>query len=153
MAEIRLDKSVSIRATPEAIYAELAEPRSQLGLQPLLAAVAEIDTGDPSGARVFDAVEVFHLLGPLRLRNRIRVRIDRVRPGEVVEFEARSFPSITVRSRFTLVAHPDATELRERIRVEVPRLLRGFVAAQVDRAQAELLTNLKRRLESGGAAA
>jgi hypothetical protein len=75
------------------------------------------------------------------------VRIELTQPGEIVDFEARSFPAITVRSRFTLAASLEGTELHQRVRVEVPALLRAFVAPRVDRAQAGLLANLKSRLE------
>jgi hypothetical protein len=148
MAEIRLEKRVAICAPPEEVYAELWEPSRQLGLQPLLVEVVELGAGDTPDSRVFDAVELFRFFGVLRWRNRIRVRIDPIRPGEVVAFEARSFPAITVRSRFTLAASRDGTELHEEIRVDVPAPLRAFVAAQVDRAQDGLLANLEARLEA-----
>jgi hypothetical protein len=150
MGWLNLEKSVVIRAPKEEIYAELVEPHRQIGLQPLLVDVEEIERSendDGSAFRVFDAVERFRFLGVLRWRNRIRVRIDLTRSGEVADFEARSAPGIKVRSRFTLSARGDGTAVREQIHVEVPALLRGFVAGQVERAQDRLLANLKSRLE------
>ena len=114
----------------------------------LLVDVVEVSSGDSADSRTFDAVELFHFFGVLPWRNRIRVRIELTQPGEIVDFEARSFPAITVRSRFTLAASLEGTELHQRVRVEVPALLRAFVAPRVDRAQAGLLANLKSRLEA-----
>lgn len=150
MAEIRLEKRVAIGAPPEAVYAELADPRRQLGLQPLLVDVVEVDGGNEAASRAFDAVELLRFFGVLPWRNRIRVRIELTQPVEVVDYEARSFPAITVRSRFTLAASPEGegTELQQRICVDVPAPLRAFVAPHVDRAQDGLLANLKARLEA-----
>lgn len=144
----RFERSVAIRSEPGAIEAELADPQRQIGLQPLLVSVSEIDGGDSTRTRHFEAIEIVRVFGCVKLRNRIRVRIHVTRPGEVVEFEASSFPGIVVHSRFTLSRVESGTHVREEVRLEAPILLRGFVASEAMRAQEELLANLKQRLEA-----
>jgi len=146
------ERSVTVRATPRSVYAELADPQRQIGLQPLLVDVAEIPTPDPDRTRRFEAVEAIRLLGFVPLRNRIRVRVDCVAPPEIIDFEARSFPRITVRSRFTLARDGDGTLVRESVSVTAPAPLRSFVLREAVRAQETLLANLARRLGSTEAA-
>jgi len=152
---LRFETSTTIDASPAAIYAELAEPRRQLGLQPLLVDVHEIERGETdTGAayRVFEAVERFRFFGVVRWHNRIRVRVELVRPGEILAFEAKSRPGITLRSRFSLESSAAATVVREQLEIEVPALLAGFVGREAERVHEQLLANLKRRLEAPGRA-
>jgi len=142
---------VEIRAPRERVYAELAEPRRQLGLQPLLVEVRELPpaAGAP-GARCFEAVERIALFGPLAVRNRIRVEIAPVAPPAGLDFHATSRGGVEVWSEFRLEALPGgATEVREDVRVRTPGWLRPLVGRQALRAQRRLLDNLKRRLEAG----
>lgn len=155
MASLSFEKRIEIRAGSERIYAELTNPKRHIGLQPLLvevdepaAAHDEANEGRCEAAsRVFTAVEVVPLAFGYTVRNRIAVRLEQTRPGEIVEFEARSRPGVHVRSRFTLSAEGDHTRVHEQVHVDVPFLLRGLVAPRAEAAQESLLRNLKRRLE------
>jgi hypothetical protein len=148
MASLAFDKQIAIRADSEQVYAELANPARHIGLQPLLVEVDERAEAADDAARVFIAVEAVPLALGCTIRNRIEVRLERTRPGEIVEFEARSRPGVRVRSRFTLSSEGDHTRDHERVRIVEPRLLRAFVAARAEAAQEPLLRNLKRRLEA-----
>jgi hypothetical protein len=146
-ATTRFERSVTIHCETPAVYAELEDPQRQLGLQPLLISVTERH-GAPGRVRRFEAVEVVRILGWIRWRNRIRVRVESIRPGEVIEFEARSFPGIVVRSRFTLERRESGTHVREEVKLDSPRLFHGFAVSEAARAQERLLANLKERLEA-----
>jgi len=150
MACSTFEKHITIRSTAEAIYAELANPARQVGLQPLLVEAEEVAAAATESSRSFVAVEVVPIPLGWTLRNRIEVRVDLGRPGEVIEFHARSSPGIRVHSRFMLSPDGDRTTVHECVRVDVPWPLRAFVTARADAAQEELLRNLKRRLEGDG---
>ena len=148
MAAACFERSVTVCGAPRLVYAELADPARQIGLQPLLVDVTELPTSDPDRTRRFEALEVVRLPGFGSFRNRIRVRVDCVAPPEIIDFEARSFPRITVRSRFTLAPEGDGTRVSESVTVAAPAPLRPFVLREAVRAQEALLANLARRLES-----
>jgi hypothetical protein len=152
MAFLKFEKHISIHSTADAIYAELSDPERQIGLQPLLVETEELATAVTDSSRSFIAIEAVPIALGWTLRNRIEVRMDRTRPGEVVEFHARSFPGIRVHSCFTLTPDGVLTTVHECVRVEMPWLLRAFVASRADAAQTGLLRNLKRRLEFDGEA-
>ena len=140
------------RTSPARVFDELADPRRQLGLQPLLASVTElggsIDTKTGVVARDFEAVEVFRVFGIQWFRNRIRVRVVPVEPGRRVEFEARSRPGIVVRSSFELSPDGDGTRVTESVELRAPAVLMSIVGRESRAAHVALLANLKARLES-----
>jgi hypothetical protein len=147
------EKCVTIRASADAIYAELTQPERQIGLQPLLTRVAEHEQAATGSSRTFVAVEAVRLIPGWTVHDRIEVRIEPTRPGEVVEFHARSPLRIRVHSRFTLEPQADGTRVHESVRIEAPRLLCAFVARRAEAAQGQLLENLERRLEQREGAA
>lgn len=139
-----------IRAPRERVYAELVEPRRQLGLQPLLVEVREQPpAAGTSSTRCFEAVERVPLLGPIAVRNRIRVELVPVAPPARVDFHAVSRGGVEVWSGFRLEETPEGgTEVREDVCVWTPGWLRPFVLRRARQAQERLLGNLKRRLEA-----
>ena len=152
MACATFEKCITICSTADANYAELSDPKRQVGLQPLLVETEELEATAPASSRRFIAVEAVPVTLGWTLRNRIEVRIDLTRPGEVVEFHARSFPGVRVTSRYTLTPDGDRTTVHGCVRVEMSRLLRSFVTTRADAAHGEPLRNLKRRLEPNGEA-
>jgi len=144
----RFERSVKIGCDGPAIYAELIDPKRQVGLQPLLTSVVEIGGDGPARIRHFEAAEIVRIFGWIPWKNRIRVRVESIRPDEVVEFEARSVPGVVVRSRFTISRVEAKSHVREEVELDAPRLIHAFVRAEAIRAQEELLVNLKRRLEA-----
>lgn len=147
MACRAFEKCVTIRANADAIHAELTQPQRQIGLQPLLTRVVEFEQAAPGSSRTFVAIEAVRLIPGWTVHNRIEVRIEQTRPGEVVDFHARSPLRIRVHSRFTLEPEAGGTRVYEAVRIEAPRLLCAFVLRRADAAQEQLLQNLKRRLE------
>lgn len=149
MACVTFEKQISIRADADAIYAELCDPERQVGLQPLLVETEERLEAATSASRSFIAIEAVPVAFGWTLRHRIEVRIERTRPGQVVDFHTRAFPRIRIHSRFTMTPNDVGTKVQQCFRLEVPRGLRTFVAARAESAQAELLRNLEKRLEDG----
>jgi hypothetical protein len=149
VARVSFDERVVIRAAASAVYAELSEPERQLGLQPLLIDVREVERSEQRPAsRVYEATERISLFGVPGWRIRIRVRVELTQPDEIIEFRASGAPGIMVFSRFTLVPTHTGTAIHQRYRAEVPALLRPIVGRIARRAQVTLLANLKRRLEA-----
>jgi len=150
MAHSTFEKHITIDSAAAVVYAELSDPARQIGLQPLLVATEECADAATDSSRTFTATEVVPLVFGWTPRNRIEVRIKRTRPGEVVEFHARSRPGIRVHSRYTLAPDGHRTTVHELTRIEMPRLLQQFIMHRAEAAHAELLHNLKRRIESRG---
>ena len=151
MEPARFALGVRIAASRKRVYAELADPRRQSGLQPLLVSVEERPVeGDEM--RAFEAVERIVLFGPLAIRNRIRVELRTVAPPARIDFHARSpVGPVRVASRFTLEPEGEsACAVREEVEVRVPvwlRPLRPWIVREAITAQAGLLRTLRMRLE------
>jgi len=150
MAHSTFEKRIAIDSTAAAVYAELSDPARQIGLQPLLVATEECADAATDSSLTFIAIEAVPVIFGWTLRNRIEVRVERTRPGEVVEFHARSRPGVRVRSRYTLASDGRRTTVHELARIDMPRLLQQFIMKRAEAAHAELLHNLKRRIESRG---
>lgn len=136
---------MEIGAPPERVYAELAEPSSQIGLQPLIVRVDECVRGEHF--REFEAVERLRF----GLESRIRVRVTLVQPDRRVDFHARAPLGVQVRAAWSLEPVRSGTAVVESVEVQCPFGLGWLVVPTARRAQRGLLANLKRRLEDGAA--
>jgi len=145
-----------MRTSRECVYLHLADPRNQLGLQPLLTEVRLVDGSDESAQVRFLAVEAItnsRCLPPLR--NTVNVELRRGPKPELIEFRAKAKAGVRVTSefRFESVAGEDGRcTVVQRAQVFVPRvfpsLMRKWVVAQAKAAQQTLLTNLTARMEA-----
>ncbi|MDG4798833.1 SRPBCC family protein [Micromonospora sp. WMMD1082] len=146
---IAFETTCTVAAPPEVVYAHLADPRSYIGLSPLIVAVDDVRHGrDAEGRAVADyvAVERFRLVGPVRWDNRIRVRMVSTRPGDQLVSDVRSPGRVTLRAVVDLTAVTDGTRVRERVTANAPAPLRRFVATQARRVAAYRAAELTRRM-------
>ncbi|MBX7268122.1 SRPBCC family protein [Micromonospora sp. Llam7] len=146
---ITFETSCTVAAPPEAVYQHLTDPRSYIGLSPLVVAVDGVRTGhDAEGLLVTDyvAVERFRLVGPLRWDNRIRVRLVATQPGVQLVSDVRSPGWVSLRAVVDLTAVADGTRVRERVTADAPVPLRRFVASQARRVAADRAAELTRRM-------
>jgi ligand-binding SRPBCC domain-containing protein len=150
VATATFDVSERITAPPERIYAHLSEPRSFLGLQPLLIEVRETDRGaDGQGrpTRTFRAVEKLRLFRFIPYRNAITTRMTLAAPNERIECEVDSPGGVSLRNAFTLRPDGGDVVVEDAVTIDCPAWLRGFVVAEAKKAHRRLLQNLKRRME------
>jgi hypothetical protein len=156
LARITFEKSVLVAASPAAVYAHLAEPKSFLGLQPLLVELAETGRSvDARGrpVRGFETVEQLRLAGLMPWRNRLSGEVTLGPADERIDVEVRSRPGIVVRSIYSLrpellPSGAGGTRASERVEIDCPCLLAPFVRREAERAHERLLQALKQRLES-----
>lgn len=146
MAIHRFDRDVAIEAPLARVFAELSEPARFLGLQPLLTEVREVAAAP--GVRAFEAVERVSLLGPIAVKNHLRVELT-PRPAEHrIGFATRAPLGIRIEGAFALEADGTATRVTESVALRCPFWLTRFVLRQATQAQEALLANLKRRIEA-----
>ena len=146
MAIHRFERDVVIAASLARVFGELSEPARFLGLQPLLTEVREVAAAP--GVRAFEAIERVALLGPIAVKNHLRVELT-PRPAEQrIGFATRAPLGIRIEGGFTLEMDGTATRVTESVALHCPFWLSRFVVREAIRAQEALLANLKRRLEA-----
>ncbi|GIJ22457.1 SRPBCC family protein [Micromonospora lutea] len=146
---IAFETTCTVAAPPEVVYEHLADPRSYIGLSPLIVAVDGVrHSHDTEGRAVAEyvAVERFRLVGPVRWDNRIRVRMVSTPPHGPLVSEVRSPGWVSLRAVVTLTAVPEGTRVHERVTAEAPAPLRRFVAGQARRVAAYRAAELTRRM-------
>ena len=140
------ERNIAVAAPLARVFAELSEPARFLGLQPLLTEVREVAAAP--GVRAFEAIERVALLGPIAVKNHLRVELT-PRPAEQrIGFATRAPLGIRIEGGFTLEMDGTATRVTESVALHCPFWLSRFVVREAIRAQEALLANLKRRLEA-----
>jgi ligand-binding SRPBCC domain-containing protein len=142
--------SERIAAPVERIYAHLSEPRSYLGLQPLIIEVTETGRGeDATGrpTRTFRAVEKFRLLGFLPYRNAITTHMTLTQPNQRIDCDVKSPGGVRLRNAYVLRTDGGESVVDDEVAIDCPRLHARFVAAEARKAHRRLLSNLKQRME------
>ena len=145
MAAVRFERAIEVRATPDRVFEELAEPARFLGLQPLLTSVRELPGAD--GERVFTATERVPIAGPIALPSRLRVVLRPDSAARSVGFATRAPLGIALTGAFAVEGADGGARVVESVEVRCAGWLVGFVLPQAIRAQEALLANLKARLE------
>jgi hypothetical protein len=146
MAIHRFERDIAIAAPLARVFAELSEPARFLGLQPLLTEVREVAAAP--GHRAFEAVERVALLGPIAVKNHLRVELTPGPAENRIDFATRAPLGIRIEGAFALEAEGTATRVTESVALCCPFWLTRFVVREATRAQEALLANLKRRLEA-----
>lgn len=140
-----------VNAPADKVFATVAEPLNMVGLQPFLIRcdILKKEVSADLRTRAYDVyfIERFHLLGPIRYDNKIRVHIDIQSEPRQVHFHVKSFPRIRLRSSYVFEDQAGATLVRETVTVESPSLLASFVVKTARAAQERLLENLRRKLD------
>ncbi|WP_436527283.1 SRPBCC family protein [Actinoplanes sp. HUAS TT8] len=135
--------SFTVAAPAARIYAHLIDPRSYIGLSPLVVEVRDIRPSNSSIAYV--AVERFDF-GPFHWNNPIRVTMTGSTDGHTITSAVRSPGFVTLNSRVALVPGVAGTEVTESIAVTAPLGLRRFVLNQARSVQQYRATELTRRM-------
>ncbi|WBB52001.1 SRPBCC family protein [Verrucosispora sp. WMMD573] len=149
---IAFETTYTVAARPDVVCAHLADPRSYIGLSPLIVAVDDVWHGhDAEGRATADylAVERFRLVGPLRWDNRIRVRMVSTPPHGPLVSEVRSPGWVSLRAVVELTPVPEGTRVDEWITAHAPAPLRRFVAGQARQVAAYRAAELTRRMAAG----
>lgn len=139
-----------IAAPPRAVIEHLSDPRSYVGLSPLVVEVRDIRR-EGAGTVHYVAVERFRFLGVLRYDNAIRVtiRTEARADGGWVGGDVDSPGGVTLRYGYTVV--PDGagrSAVTDRIEVSAPFGLRRFSIRRASEVQAARARILAERLEA-----
>ena len=133
---------VVVAAPPRAVFEHLRDPRSYVGLSPLVVEVRDIR--EKSDAVHYIAVERFRFVG-LRYDNLIRVelRADDTDPAHLwVGGDVDSPGNVQLRYGYTITPDDDGARVVDRIQVTAPFGLRRFAigrASEVQRARGRIL--------------
>ena len=151
MARGGFEVRVQVVAPPAEVYAHLLEPRSQLGLQPLLTRIegVEYDRDGSGRARArFEAIERLRFVGFVRYDNRIRVECVGLLRNRRIGFTAWSRPGIVVHSEFALEPRGDGSQTRvvESVEIEAPGILLAMTLRIARRAHERLVLSLRARM-------
>jgi hypothetical protein len=128
-----------VPAAPARVYAHLADPRSYVGLSPLVVAVRDISTDGDQVSYV--AMERFRFW-----TNPIRVTMTLDPHAPAVVSEVVSPGRVRLRAAVTLTPAGDGTEVTEAVTVESPALLRRYVLRTARSVQLRRAAELARRM-------
>jgi hypothetical protein len=138
-----LADEVVVDAAPTEVLDHLADPRSYIGLSPLVVRVEVLGTDDEGTDYL--AVERFGR-GILHWDNRIRVRLVADREHLVLRSAVRSPGRVTLDVEVALLPNDAGTLVQETIRLSSPRVVAGFVRGQARAVQVHRLAELARRM-------
>jgi len=150
MARGEFVHEVEIAAPRARLHAFVCDLHNLRSLHPLIVRVEDLppDAARPEVRRhrILDHIA----LGPLRLPARYLAEIGPV--GEdAIRAEAWQSPGIHLETLYRLRARGDASLLTERVRVDAPRWLLGFVMRQASAAHRETLSRMQALFARGGA--
>lgn len=129
----------AVAAPPARVYSHLADPRSYVGLSPLVVAVRDVHT---DGDRVtYVALERFRFW-----TNPIRVTMTLDPDAPAVTSEVVSPGRVRLRAAVTLVPKDQGTEVTESVTVDSPSLLRRYVLRTAKSVQLQRAAELTRRM-------
>jgi len=143
---------VRVQAAPHVVFAHLRDPRSYVGLSPLVVEVRDIREGPDAVHYV--AVERFRFAG-LRYDNLIRVelRADDADAARLwVGGDVDSPGNVQLRYGYTIAPDGDGSRVVDRIEVTAPFGLRRFAFARASEVQRERGRILAERLGAAPAA-
>lgn len=142
MARASFELEIEIPAPRARLHAFLCDLRNHLELHPLIVGIDEIAPSDewPSARRyrIVDRVPI----GPLRMRAEYVAAVEGVSENEI-RAEAWQSPGVHLTTRYTLEDRGERTHLVERVRIDAPFVLRGFVKRQAEQAHRETLEKMR----------
>jgi hypothetical protein len=144
MPTTRLDHTFTMAASPETVFAHLADPANYVGLSPLVIAVHDIRrVGDTVH---YHAVERFHILGKLSYDNDIAVTLVAKRndlPRAEITGDVHSPGGVRMDYRFSIARDGHDTAVSDTLWLRAPLGLRRFArsrARAVQLARAQILS-------------
>ena len=148
-ARFDFEHAIEIAVGLSALHAFLCDLNHYVPLHPLIVRVEELPPRpDLPNARRFRVVDRIRV-GPLHLRTTYEAALEPV-SERLVRGHAWQSPGVRLRTDYALSPMGDGTRLEERVVVEAPRLLRGYVVRTASAAHAETLRAMKALLEAGG---
>jgi hypothetical protein len=140
--------SFHVAAPAGKIYAHLIEPRSYVGLSPLLVAVRDVRPArDEQGREAISYVGVERFrFGPLKWDNRLRVTLTPVTPDRQLRSAVVSPAAIRLVATVELTPDGDGTLVTESVELRTPGPLRRFALGQATSIQQARATELTRRM-------
>ena len=137
---------IEIQVAPARLHEFLCDLSNYSPLHPLIESIEELSpTAEMPRARRYRVVDRIPF-GPFRLRARYIAALDPVSQNEV-HGHAWQSPGIRLHSRYALQEITSGTRLVERVSVEAPWILRGFVIRQARQSHEETLVKMKALLE------
>lgn len=152
MAQREFEQMVHIEAAPVAVRAHLASFEHHNAIHPMIVSVRELDprtAADGLPLRRYAITDRMRL-GPLTLRFTYLATTYETDDGELIS-DAYQRPRVHLRNSTKCLVSGTGTLVRERVTVEAPRPLVGFVLRQAQAAHQAMLANLKSLLESPAA--
>ena len=148
MASARFQMTLEIGAELAEVHGLLADLDQLRVLHPLIETIRELpSTAERPDARRYSVVDRLRL-GPLRLRSEYLAELHVVSDTQV-EGRAWQRPAIELHTIYRMTASAPGTRLTETTTLHAPRLLRGFVRHQAEKAHRGMLENLRSHFESG----
>jgi hypothetical protein len=146
---IELKHTFRIDASPEEVFAHLAEPAHYVGLSPLVVAVRDVRRD--GGTVHYTAVERFRFLGVLRYDNLIDVSLVAVPDGlprsAEVSGEVRSPGRVRMSYRFAVEGDQAGSVVVDTLHLRTPPGLLRFAASRAGAVQQARARVLAGRLE------
>jgi ligand-binding SRPBCC domain-containing protein len=140
-----------IPAPASTVYNYLSDPKSYVGLSPLVTEVSTPEThqnGDGQTVIHYEAVETFRFLGFMRYPNRIQVDMILAQPNVRIINLVKSVPNVRVKFVFDFQPEGDGTWVQEEVTAHMPLPLKGFVVSQAKGVQQARSRILKDRIEA-----
>jgi hypothetical protein len=148
MSSAEFELETEIQISLERLHSFLCDLHNFVPLHPLIESIDEIPpTSEIPHARWYRVVDRI-AIGPFRVRTAYTAALEPISDREV-HGHAWQSPGVRLRTVYALEATESGTRLAERVSVEAPRILRGFVVSQAQRSHEETLGKMKALLESG----
>jgi hypothetical protein len=142
---------IAIKEQPVAVFNFFSDLQNQVYLHPLLTKVSEIKRFENEKGQevtVFEIQERIKMLGFISLPNTYMAHRILLKEQNTCVFEVRSFPGIYLSSSYTFSEHgTNCTKVEEKVSIEAPFGLSGFVTKTAKQAHSTLLIKLKQYLE------
>ncbi|MBI1279102.1 MAG: SRPBCC family protein [Anaerolineaceae bacterium] len=143
--------SYLVHAPAENIYTHLADPKSYIGLSPLVGKVSDIEwLIDDQQQRIvtYKTVEMFQFLGFINYPNPLNVVMTLAQPNQQIISDVQSGMNVSVRFVFDLNQQAGGTTVTETITASTPALLSRFAINQAKAVQQHRIKTLKQRMEN-----
>jgi ligand-binding SRPBCC domain-containing protein len=149
MKSFIFENRLSIQATAAEIYTYLMEPLNLTRLHPLIVGVNLISSDKPGTSRV-EIQDKIMLLGLIPVYKKYEASFTGIEQDRQLLLETFTSPGIHIQNTITVQEEDERTEVRERVLIDVPAWVAGFVMRQIRFSHGEMLQTLKKTLEHKG---
>ncbi len=146
MPSVDFVDEIEIQVTRARLHAFLCDLNNYVPLHPFIESIEELAADDEMpGARRYRVVDRIPI-GPFRFRTVYTAALDPVSEREV-HGHAWQSPGVRLLTVYELEDIASGTRLVERVSIDAPWILRGFVASQARKSHHETLAKMKVLLE------